>query len=99
MGLTADDISGGPDWLDLNRYDVIAIAPAAATPGMLRAMLQSMLKDRFQLSVHNGSKDNPAYAITAGRKPQLKPSEGTEASGCRFQPVPTGPSGRSSAAE
>jgi uncharacterized protein (TIGR03435 family) len=89
--VSADGISGGPDWLDLNRYDVIAMAPAAATPETLRTMLQSMLKDRFHLSVHNGSQDNPAWAITVARKPQLKPSEGTEASGCRFQPVPLPP--------
>src|SRR5215472_2722444 len=92
-GVDADSISGGPDWLDLNRYDVIAMAPATTTPDMLRTMLQSMLKDRFQLSVRNSNKDNPAYAITVDRKPQLKPSEGTEASGCRFQPSPTVPRG------
>ena len=92
-GVEADGISGGPEWLDLNRYDVIAMAPATATPEMLKTMLQGMLHDRFHLSVHNGNKDNPAYAITAERKPQLKPSEGTEASGCKFQPVPTVPRG------
>jgi uncharacterized protein (TIGR03435 family) len=92
-GVEADSVSGGPDWLDLNRYDVIAMAPATTAPDMLKTMLQSMLKDRFQLSVRNGNKDNPAYAITVERKPQLKPSEGIEASGCRFQPFPTVPRG------
>ena len=90
-GVQADSVSGGPDWLDLNRYDVIAIAAATATPDMLRTMLQTMLKDRFQLSVHNGNKDNPAYAITVEQKLQLKPSDGTEASGCKFQPFPVVP--------
>jgi uncharacterized protein (TIGR03435 family) len=90
-GVEADSISGGPDWIDLNRYDVIAMAPATATPQMLKTMLQSLLKDRFQLSIRNGSKDKPAYAITVERKPQLKPSEGTEASGCKFQPAPAAP--------
>jgi uncharacterized protein (TIGR03435 family) len=88
-GVAADGVSGGPDWLDLNRYDVIAMAPATTMPDTLRMMLQRMLKDRFQLSARNGSKDNSAYAITIGRKPQLKPSEGTEASGCSFQPFPS----------
>jgi uncharacterized protein (TIGR03435 family) len=92
-GVEADSISGGPDWLDLNRYDLIGMAPATATPEMLKSMLQSVLKDRFQLTVRNGNKDNPAYAITVERKPQLKASEGTEASGCKFQPVPTVPRG------
>jgi uncharacterized protein (TIGR03435 family) len=56
-------------------------------------MLQSALKNRFQLSVRNGNTDNLAYAITVEKKPQLKPSEGTEARGCKFQPVPTVPRG------
>lgn len=86
-----DSISGGPDWLDLNRYDVAAIAPASSTPETLRSMLQSMLKDRFQLSVRTGARDIPAYAITVARKSQLKPADGTEASGCKFQPVPQVP--------
>lgn len=85
-GVEADGISGGPDWLDVNRYDVSATAPAAATPQTLRTMLQGMLKDRFHLSVRNGEKEQPAYVITAGKKPQLKPAEGTEAGECKFQP-------------
>jgi uncharacterized protein (TIGR03435 family) len=92
-GLETDSISGGPDWLDLNRYDLIGMAPATATPEMLKTMLQSVLKDRFQLSVRNGNRDNPAYAITVERKPQLKPSVGTEVSGCKFQPAPAVPRG------
>jgi uncharacterized protein (TIGR03435 family) len=81
----ADSISGGPDWLDLNRYDVTATVPATPTPDTLRSMLQGMLKDRFQLSVRNGEKQTPAYEITAGKKPLLKAAERTEASGCKFQ--------------
>jgi uncharacterized protein (TIGR03435 family) len=92
-GVEADGISGGPDWLDLNHYDVAALAPAKATPEMLKAMLQSMLKDRFQLSVRNGSKENPAYAITVERKTQLKPAEGIDTGGCKFLPVPFVPRG------
>lgn len=92
-GVDANSISGGPVWLDLNRYDVVALAPATATPEMLRTMLQSMLKDSFHLSVRNGNKDDPAYAITVAGKPQLEPSKGTETSGCRFQPYPAVPRG------
>src|SRR5262249_36637587 len=77
-GVVADSISGGPDWLDLNRYDVNALAPATATPDMLKTMLQSMLKERFQLSLRNGNKDAPAYAVTVERKLQLKPAEATD---------------------
>src|SRR3954447_25349520 len=33
-GVEADDIAGGADWLDLNRYDIAATAPANSTPQM-----------------------------------------------------------------
>lgn len=92
-GVDADSVTGGPDWLDLNRYDVIAMAPATATPDMLHTMLQSVLKDRFQLSVRNSNKESSAYAIMTGRKPQLEPAEGTEKTGCSFEPVPAVPRG------
>jgi hypothetical protein len=46
-GVEADGISGGPDWLDLNRHDLIGIAPTTARPEMLKTMLQSALKTAF----------------------------------------------------
>jgi uncharacterized protein (TIGR03435 family) len=92
-GVEPDSIFGGPDWLDLNRYDVMATAPATATPQMLRTLLQGMLEDRFQLSVRNGAKERPVYAIEAGKNPHLTAAEGTEASGCRFQPFRAVPRG------
>ncbi len=92
-GVEADSISGGPDWLDLNRYDVLATAPPTATPQMLRAMLQGMLATRFQLSVRNGEKDRPAYAIEATKNPHLTAAEGTEAGGCKLQPFRPAPRG------
>ena len=78
----AENVVGGPDWLDLKRFDVIATAPADSTPETLRTMLRKLLADRFQLAVHQGMKDFPAYAMTVGRKLQIKrtTSEGT---GCQ----------------
>lgn len=92
-GVETDAISGGPDWLDLTHYDVLATTPATATPQMLRAILQGMLETRFQLSVRNGEKDRPAYAIEATKNPHLTAAEGTEASGCKLQPYRPAPRG------
>lgn len=88
----ADKVVGGPQWLDQNRFDLIATAPAASTPETLRTMLQQLLKDRFQLSVHSQNKDFPEYAISAGRKLQLKPADGG-ASGCDVQGTKRAPRG------
>ncbi len=74
----AGNVMGGPDWVDTRRFDVTA----TTTPATLTAVLQALLKDRFQLSVHTASRDLPAYAITAGKKLQLKQAEGSGNSGC-----------------
>lgn len=83
----ADNVVGGPEWLDMRRFDVIATAPADSTPEMLRTMLQPVLKDRFQLIVRDDKRDLPAYAITAGKKLQLKATDESETSRCTPQPV------------
>ena len=80
----ADNVVGGPDWLDLKRFDVIATAPSDSRPETLRSMLRAMLANRFQLAVHQGTKDFPAYAMTVGKKLQIKrASETSENAGCR----------------
>ncbi len=81
----ADYVLGGPEWLDSSRFDLIGMAPNDSSPESLRGMLQALLKDRFQLRVHLGNRDVPAYAMTAGRKPQLKPSEGAKEGACTIQ--------------
>ena len=45
---------------------------------------RACLKDRFQLSVRNGDKDKPAYAIQAKRNPQLKPRKGPRQADASF---------------
>jgi uncharacterized protein (TIGR03435 family) len=83
----ADTVVGGPNWLEADRYDVIALAPPSSPPEALKTMLKSLLADRFQLAVHNDSKPLPIYALTLGkRKLQLKETDGTSDIGCKGQP-------------
>ena len=70
----------------MDRFDVIAKAPADATKEMVKPMLQALLADRFKLVVHNDSKPVPAYALTVGKHPTLKKSDGTGETGCKNQP-------------
>src|SRR5687768_13064085 len=37
-GVSPEKITGGPAWLEWNRYDVAALAPAGSTPAQLREM-------------------------------------------------------------
>ena len=47
---------GGPAWLGTDRFDVIAKAPADATPEAQRDMLRNLLTDRFKLKVHDDTR-------------------------------------------
>jgi uncharacterized protein (TIGR03435 family) len=78
-----DKILDGPSWLEMDRFDVIAKEPAETTPETRKLMLQSLLADRFNLKLHKDTKPLPTYALIAGKKPLLKPADGTEEAGCK----------------
>src|SRR5690348_11134080 len=44
-----DTVLGGPNWLNRDRYDIIAKAPAGTSQDDLRTMVQNLLVDRFKL--------------------------------------------------
>jgi uncharacterized protein (TIGR03435 family) len=83
----ADKILGGPNWLELDRFDAIAKVPPDSTPEAQRLMLQSLLKDRFRLALHEDTKPLPTWALTAGKKLQLKEADGSGETGCRIPPA------------
>jgi uncharacterized protein (TIGR03435 family) len=69
-------ISGGPDWLAADRFDVVAKASeadAALETGSdggsarVQLMLQTLLADRFHLAVHVDSREQPIYALVVAR--------------------------------
>lgn len=49
--VTHFQIEGGPDWVFSDRYVIDARTPDDATADQKRAMLQSLLADRFQLTL------------------------------------------------
>jgi uncharacterized protein (TIGR03435 family) len=76
-GVKAGSVFGGPNWLELNRYDVVAVVRPGTTPENLKRMLQALLSDRFHLVVHAGTKPMAAYVLSLGKsKPNLKESTG-----------------------
>jgi uncharacterized protein (TIGR03435 family) len=62
-------ISGGPDWIGIDHYDVSARAPAGFIPTgqQMQPMLQALLADRFRLKLHRETREMPAFAIVVGK--------------------------------
>jgi uncharacterized protein (TIGR03435 family) len=76
----ADQIVGGPAWLDSDRFDMEAKAEKPSTADELHVMLINMLQDRLQLKVHHEKKEMPMYALTADKGgPKLTPHEAANA--------------------
>ena len=91
-GIHAERVLGGPTWLENDTFDVIAKAPAGSTVETAKPMLKALLADRFKLAVHDDNEPVPAYAVKVGKRPQLKQSDGSGDSGCKFTfPPPPGP--------
>ena len=80
--LRADQVFGGPAWLDTDRFDVVADAGHTASAGEMRTMLQTLLAERFGLIVQREDKPIPAYVLTLVRKGVAKESRGKEDSDC-----------------
>jgi uncharacterized protein (TIGR03435 family) len=83
-----DKVLGGPSWLDLDRFDVAARAPAGSTPEQARLMIQTMLAQRFCLKVHKDTKELPGFVLSAGSgKHKMQPAADAAASmNCQGQP-------------
>jgi uncharacterized protein (TIGR03435 family) len=79
----------GPAWLDAERFDIIAKVPDGTPKEQIPAMLQNLLADRFKMSVHRETKEQPVYALVTGKNgPKLKKAE--ESGGAPEAAVPYG---------
>jgi uncharacterized protein (TIGR03435 family) len=77
------EVVGGPDWIDRDRWDVLATA-AAGSPidAPWQAMLKTLLEERFKLRAHLESRERPIYRLVLARDgkrlgPDIRPT------GCR----------------
>ncbi len=82
-----DQLIGGPDWLDADRFDIQAKAADADLneKGMLSypqfmLRLQSLLEDRFRMVTHWEMRERPVYVLVLASPgklgPRLKPHTG-----------------------
>jgi uncharacterized protein (TIGR03435 family) len=80
-GVTDSQISGGPGWLNSEKFDIEAKADdsSIAEPWKLseeqrklaqdrsKRMLQALLADRFKLTLHRETKELPVYALVVAK--------------------------------
>ena len=65
FGVRDFQITGGPDWLGTDRYDISAKAatPLELNNEQLKPYLQALLVERFNLKFHRTTKELPVYEL------------------------------------
>jgi len=82
----------GPDYIDSQRFDIIAKVPGGATKEDVQVMWQNLLKERFGLKLHHETKEMPMYALVVAKGgSKLKESDPTPAAS--LDSGPGGPDG------
>jgi uncharacterized protein (TIGR03435 family) len=86
-----ENIVGGPNWLEFERFDIAGRAPAETSPETVRRMLQALLVERFHLAVHTEMRPMPAYVLSLGKgKPKLDQAAGDGDAECNWASQPPG---------
>ena len=83
--ITPAHLSGGPDWFDRDRFDVVAVAAPGTAPAsvtgraraqLLEEMIRTLLTDRFKLQVKRELRDADIYALVVAKGgPKLVPTK------------------------
>jgi uncharacterized protein (TIGR03435 family) len=92
-GVPEDTISGGPSWVSLDLFDVVAKVPNGTTPATANLMLQNLLADRFGLVINQGLHPVPRYVLSVMKGgSKLKAASGSGDPGCQLvqQTAPPG---------
>jgi uncharacterized protein (TIGR03435 family) len=102
-----DEMAGAPKWLDDDRWDIVAKAPALVlsrggspnTPEIdsdtVMLMVKNLLAERFKLATHMENRELSAYNLVAV-KPKMKPADPSGRIKCFEGPGPDGKDPRDS---
>lgn len=77
-GLSPYQVSGGPSWINDDRFCLEAKSMGRAEQDQLKLMLRPMLADRFKLVLRQETKDMPVYMMRVAKKGllfEMKPGE------------------------
>ena len=86
--VTESQISGGPGWMDSDRFDLSAKADGNVSLNEALQMLQTLLKERFKLVAHREIRDQTIYSLITGKNPpRLTPTQGNGETGIKVLPI------------
>ena len=76
-GVEDTQISGGPNWLTHDMFEINAKPSAPASADELRLMLQTLLSERFKLTLHRETRQLPVYSLVLTKSgSKLQPADG-----------------------
>jgi uncharacterized protein (TIGR03435 family) len=81
-----EKVKGGPEWLDTDHFDVIATAASGSDKEAVRAMLRSLLAQRFGVIARPDERPVPAYVLAAGAHVRMKKVAESDSGGCTPKP-------------
>lgn len=77
-------ISGGPSWLNSDRFDISGKATPGTPDDTLRLMLRNFLAKEVKLVVHQVQRPVNGYALVVGKGgPKLQKAVGSAPAGCK----------------
>jgi uncharacterized protein (TIGR03435 family) len=71
--VTDRQISGGPSWMNTERYDIEAKAPRASTSDEMHVMLQHLLEERFHLALRREKREESVWALVVDKSGSKMP--------------------------
>ncbi len=75
FGVKSFQVSG-PEWMKASRWNIQATVPEGAPQGQVPAMMQQLLADRFQLTIHHEKREQPVYELVVAKGgPKLEAAE------------------------
>jgi uncharacterized protein (TIGR03435 family) len=89
--VTDRQISGGPDWINTDRWNIEAKAERRGTSDELHAALAALLEDRFKLKIRHETRELPVYILTVDKKGSKMPVH--DAADLKHEPIGGGPGG------
>lgn len=90
FGIDGERITGGPNWLELDRYDVYAKVPDDPALEKQGPLLKALLEQRFKLVASEQMKPFPQWSLSAGKNPRMKEADGKGETGCKIANQPGG---------